>query len=46
MSKKPEAKVGSGWKYACSCGYETLQIGSAVSHINNNKAHQLQRIEL
>ncbi|MEE9585423.1 MAG: hypothetical protein V3W09_00810 [Nitrososphaerales archaeon] len=46
MSKKQGSKAGSGWKYSCNCGYSTLQIGSAVSHINSNKDHQLQRIEL
>jgi hypothetical protein len=46
MSKKSDVKAGSGWRYSCSCGYETLQIGSAVSHINNNKDHQLQRTEI
>jgi len=48
LSKKPSDQKGglNGWKYKCSCGFETLQVGSAVAHINANPGHQLQRIEL
>jgi len=47
MSKKALTKSGmSGWKYTCTCGYETLSIGDAVSHINKNTGHQLTRAEL
>jgi len=47
LSKKAEEqKGGFGWKYKCSCGFETLQVASAVAHINANPKHQLQRIEL
>ena len=47
MSKKAPAKGGmSGWKYTCTCGYETMGIGDAVGHINKNKGHQLTRTEL
>jgi len=48
LSKKADdQKSGlSGWKYKCSCGFETLQVGSAVAHINANPGHRLQRIEL
>ncbi|HEY4698873.1 MAG TPA: hypothetical protein VIH27_00670 [Nitrososphaerales archaeon] len=42
MSKKS----GNSWKYTCNCGFETLQIGSAVSHINSHKDHKLLRTEL
>lgn len=48
LSKKAQdQKSGlNGWKYKCACGFETLQVGSAVAHINSNPGHQLQRIEL
>ncbi|MBI2184457.1 MAG: hypothetical protein HYU39_05800 [Thaumarchaeota archaeon] len=47
MSKKAGAGGGlNGWKYRCSCGFETLQVSSAVAHINSNKGHQLSRQEL
>ena len=47
MSKKVAAKSGlSGWKYTCTCGYETMSIGVAVGHINKNKGHQLTRTEV
>ncbi|MBI4258295.1 MAG: hypothetical protein HY619_05005 [Thaumarchaeota archaeon] len=46
MSKKGGSGGVSGWKYRCTCGYETLQVSSAVAHINSNKDHQLTRQEL
>jgi len=47
MSKKAPAKSGmSGWKYTCTCGYESMSIGDSVGHINKNKGHQLTRVEL
>jgi hypothetical protein len=46
MSKKEGSKTGSVWKYSCDCGYETIKISSAVGHVNSNKDHQLQRVEL
>ncbi|GBC75472.1 hypothetical protein HRbin06_00790 [archaeon HR06] len=47
MSKKKEVsgKMG-GWKYVCTCGYSTLNVGEAVKHINENTTHQLTRVEL
>lgn len=47
MSKKSQSS-GWGWKYRCTCGYETLDVGSAVAHVNKAKdgKHQLVRIEL
>jgi hypothetical protein len=35
------------WKYVCTCGYETLTVGSAVKHINDTQeAHRLKRVEI
>jgi len=47
MSKKASVKGGmSGWKYTCTCGYESMSIGDSVGHVNKNKGHQLTRVEL
>ncbi|MCS7116192.1 MAG: hypothetical protein RMJ31_02065 [Nitrososphaerota archaeon] len=43
MSKR---NIG-GWKYRCTCGFETLSVAEAVSHLNkNDEAHRLIRIEI
>ncbi|MEM1524908.1 MAG: hypothetical protein QW372_04215 [Nitrososphaerales archaeon] len=37
----------SGWKYKCSCGFETLSVGEAVKHINENgENHRLIRLDI
>jgi hypothetical protein len=47
MSKKAAGQRSmSGWRYICSCGYTTINVGEAVAHINKYRDHQLLREEL